>query len=204
MKEIDCRGLPCPQPVLRTKQALDELVSGRILVIVDNEAARGNILRFSESQGHKVQVEKKGREYSLTIEKNPAASGMVSPEAISCRAADGDTKDRETVIVFCSDQMGIGEPELGGILLQAFLKTLPELDHGACKLIFYNRGVFLTTQSSAVLDVLQRLEGRGMELFVCGTCLDYYHLKERLAVGAVSNMFTILDAILKSAKVIYP
>lgn len=204
LKEIDCRSLPCPQPVLRTKQALDEMVSGRVLVAVDNEAAKGNIIRFAESQGHKVRIEEKGGEFYLTIEKNPSASGKISPEAVSCQAAEGQAKDHETVIVFCSDQMGDGDPELGGILIQAFLKTLSELDHGNCKLIFYNRGVFLTIESSVVLHVLQALEAKGMELLVCGTCLDYYNLKQKLAVGTVSNMFTILETKLRSAKVIYP
>ncbi|MDI6790901.1 MAG: sulfurtransferase-like selenium metabolism protein YedF, partial [Thermodesulfobacteriota bacterium] len=109
-----------------------------------------------------------------------------------------------TVLVFKSDQMGTGDAALGKILIQALLKTLISLDAKPNKLIFYNRGLYLTTEDSEVLPALKDLAANGMEILVCGTCLDYYHLKEKLAVGTISNMFSILETMAKADKVIFP
>nr|MBP7516753.1 sulfurtransferase TusA family protein [Desulfobulbus sp.] len=38
---LDCLGLPCPQPVLRTKEALDQ-GARTVTVLVDNEASQQN------------------------------------------------------------------------------------------------------------------------------------------------------------------
>ncbi len=205
MKEIDCRGLPCPQPVLRTKQALEELAEGTLLVMVDNEAAKGNVTRFAESRGHAVSVREREGEFHLTIEKKAGGgvSGAAPADVLTCRPGEGGRK-KNTVIVFRSDRMGVGDDALGKILVQALLKTLPDMDERPGKLIFYNRGVHLTAEGSEVISALQHLAGLGMEILVCGTCLDYYHLKEKLAVGTVSNMFTILDSMLKADSVIFP
>lgn len=214
-QSVDCRGLACPQPILRTKQALEEIAAGIIIVIVDNEAAKGNVTRFAESQGCKVSVEEKGGDFYLAIEKKEEskATGITPPEVITCPNRPGGADQpgqqnmpskKETVLVFKSDQMGIGEAALGKILIQALFKTLPGVDEKPGKLIFYNRGVYLTAEGSEVLPVLKELAANGMEILVCGTCLDYYHLKEKLAVGTISNMFSILETMAKAAKVIFP
>ncbi|MEW6328360.1 MAG: sulfurtransferase-like selenium metabolism protein YedF [Thermodesulfobacteriota bacterium] len=212
---VDCRGLACPQPVLRTKQALEEISTGSIIVIVDNEASKGNVTRFAESQGCKVSVEEKGGNFYLAIEKKEEskAPGVTPLEVITCPTGSDAAgqpgqqnmpSKKEAILVFKSDQMGIGEAALGKILVQALLKTLPSLDEKPAKLIFYNRGVYLTIEDSEVLPILKNLAANGMEILVCGTCLDYYHLKEKLAVGAISNMFSILETMLKADKVIFP
>lgn len=206
VQSIDCRGLACPQPVLRTKQALEEPAVGNILIIVDNEAAKANVTRFAESQGCKVSVEKKEGDFFLTIEKKmPGLSAGKEPLETICSPDESKApRKKETVIVFRSDQMGVGEATLGHILIQALLKTLPSLDQKPGRLIFYNRGVYLTVEGSEVLPALKELAASGTEILVCGTCLDYYHLKDKLAVGHVSNMFSILDILLAADKVISP
>ncbi len=206
-QSIDCRGLACPQPILRTKQALEEIAAGIIIVIVDNEAAKGNITRFAESQGCKVSVEEKGGVFYLAVEKKEEskATAITPPEIVTCQPGQQNIPSKkETVFVFKSDQMGTGDAALGKILVQALLKTLPSVDAKPNKLIFYNRGVYLTTEDSEVLPALKDLAANGMEILVCGTCLDYYHLKEKLAVGTISNMFSILETMLKADKVIFP
>lgn len=207
MQSIDCRGLACPQPVLRTKQALEEIAAGIIIVIVDNEAAKGNVTRFAESQGCKVSVEEKGGDFYLAIEKKEEskATAITSPELITCRPGQQKMlSKKEAILVFKSDRMGTGEAALGKILIQALFKTLPGVDEKPGKLIFYNRGVYLTAEGSEVIPVLKELAANGMEILVCGTCLDYYHLKEKLAVGTISNMFSILGTMLKADNVIFP
>ncbi|MDD5450723.1 MAG: sulfurtransferase-like selenium metabolism protein YedF [Desulfovibrionales bacterium] len=204
---IDCRGLACPQPVLRTKQALEEISTGSIIVIVDNEAAKGNVTRFAESQGCKVSVKKREGVFYLAIgeKEESKATGIMPPEGLTCQPGQQKMPSKkETVFVFKSDQMGTGDAALGKILVQALLKTLSSLDEKPNKLIFYNRGVYLTTDASEVLPALKDLAANGMEILVCGTCLDYYHLKEKLAVGTISNMFSILETMAKADKVIFP
>jgi len=48
MKEIDCRGMACPQPVITTKKALEEMEQGEFILIVDNPAARDNVYIFAK------------------------------------------------------------------------------------------------------------------------------------------------------------
>ncbi|MBI4796029.1 MAG: sulfurtransferase-like selenium metabolism protein YedF, partial [Deltaproteobacteria bacterium] len=108
-----------------------------------------------------------------------------------------------TVVVFASDRMGEGDPELGAILMRAFGQTLVQMEVPK-KLLFYNRGVFLTLNDSPVLAELKGLEEMGVELLVCGTCLDFYKVKERLAAGKVSNMFTILESQMQAGRIIRP
>jgi len=69
-KEIDARGLTCPQPVIETDKVLRELEKGTIVTIVDNAAARDNVKRLAEGTGCTVSIEKKGDDYYLVITKN--------------------------------------------------------------------------------------------------------------------------------------
>ncbi len=207
MKHVDCRGLACPQPVLLTKKAIEETSEEKILVVVDGEAARANVTRFAQSRGCRVSAEDRGDEFHLTIERG-ARQGPVANqpiEAFTCTPAkEGRGPGKDVVIVFRSDEMGVGDPALGKILVQALIKTIPECDERPKKMVFYNRGVYLAAEGSEVVPKLKELAAGGVEMLVCGTCLDYYNLKERVAVGAVSNMFAILDAMLRADKVICP
>jgi len=82
---------------------------------------------------------------------------------------------------------------LGGVLIKSLLFTLVEKQPHPKTVMFINSGVLLTTQGSPVLEHLQKLEQAGVQLLSCGTCLEYYQLKDKLAVGGVTNMYTILD-----------
>jgi selenium metabolism protein YedF len=200
---IDLSNLSCPLPVLRTKETLETHPGDRFTVIVDNEASRDNVRRFAESQGCTVAVAEQEGCYYLTVQRpvgprpTPGAETLTGAPGVAPAA-------RQKVVVFASDLMGSGDPQLGGILAQAFLKTLVQVNELPQKLIFYNRGVFLTLQGSEVLAALQQMERAGVEILVCGTCLDFYHLKEQLAVGQVSNMFSILEAMMQADRIIQP
>jgi selenium metabolism protein YedF len=99
--------------------------------------------------------------------------------------------------------MGEGDPELGVILMRAFCQTVVQLP-APQKLLFYNRGIFLTLDDSAVLTELKGLEETGVELLVCGTCLDFYKVRDRLGAGKVSNMFSILESQMQAGRIIQP
>ena len=71
-------------------------------------------------------------------------------------------------------------------------------------MIFINSGVKLVASDSEYLNILKDIEGLGIEIIACGTCLDYYHLKEKIGVGRVSNMFEIVTSFNEATNVIRP
>jgi selenium metabolism protein YedF len=193
MKEIDCRGLGCPQPVLRAKQALEEEKEGEFILIVDNQSARDNIERFAKSQRCNVKIMEKGQDFYLHIRKGGEGKEATLPQK------------KEKIVVYINSQfMGIGENELGSILMKSFLKTLIELEPKPSAVIFINSGVRLTSEGSDVLETLTELSKKGVEILSCGTCLDFYGLKEKLKVGRVSNMFEIAQSLLTADRLIRP
>lgn len=101
-----------------------------------------------------------------------------------------------------SDSLGRGPAELGERLMAAFFHTLLEVTPKPQTIIFMNAGVKLVVEGSAALEDLEALAGQGIELLACGTCLGYFELKERVAVGRVSNMFDISTALLEAGKVV--
>ncbi|MEI8216483.1 MAG: sulfurtransferase-like selenium metabolism protein YedF [Eubacteriales bacterium] len=100
--------------------------------------------------------------------------------------------DDKMVIVITSDQFGQGEKELSENLMKSFIYSLTEVNPRPDTLIFLNRGVFLTTEDSTVVESLRTLEAEGVEILSCGTCLNYYKLTEKLIIGTVSNMYNIV------------
>jgi len=189
METIDARVLPCPQPVVRTKKALERAPGEPVTVLVDNPESRDNVSRFARSQGCAVAVrEADGGFYlDITPESTPAPA-----------AAEGGGG----VVLITDYRFGTGDERLGEILMKAFLNTLWDYDPKPAKLVFVNYGVRLTTEGSEVLETLALLEKKGVEVFSCGTCLEYYGLGEKLKVGLVSNMYAIVDVLLSASKVV--
>ncbi len=109
-----------------------------------------------------------------------------------------------TVVFFGADTVGRGPEELGGLLVRTFLHTLTEVQPCPEVLVFMNSGVRLVVEGSPVLEDLHTLAGRGVRILACGTCLGYFELKDRLAVGTISNMYTIAETLLGAGKVIAP
>jgi selenium metabolism protein YedF len=196
-KIIDLSGLACPLPVIRTKEALEAGESEEFVVVVDNDAARDNVSRFAQSRGCTVSVAAAGNCFHLTIQPPAGQPGQ------GCLFPGAASPPPTTVVVFASDRMGEGDPELGAILMRAFCQTVVQLAVPQ-KLLLYNRGVFLTLDDSPVLSELQGLEEMGVELLVCGTCLDFYKVRDRLSAGKVSNMFSILEAQMQAGRIIRP
>ena len=108
------------------------------------------------------------------------------------------------VAFIASDRFGEGDPELGRILMRAFIKTVGELEPRPGKLIFANGGVRLTTEGSDLLPDLAALADQGIEIISCGTCLDFFGLVDRLEVGVASNMYEIAQALVEADRVVKP
>jgi selenium metabolism protein YedF len=191
MSVIDCRGLACPEPVVTTKKALDQLKEGKLIVIVNNSVSCNNVERFALSQGCSVEVEKRGEEFYIHIEKT--------------RKAERVRGDKRQVVVYINSQfLGVGEDTLGTLLMRAFLKTLLNQEVQPHRMIFINSGARLTSEGSEVLETLKALSEKGVEILSCGTCLEFYGLKEKLKVGVISNMYDILRTLTEADQIIRP
>ncbi len=189
-KIVDARNLPCPQPVLLTKKALEE--ADEVITIVDNEAARDNVSRLGRSESCKVGVEPKEDGIYLMLRKTKAGP-----------AEEKQVPTTGIVLFIASDVLGRGDSyELGSLLMQSFLHTVGGLTSRLESIIFINNGVKLVTEDSTVLGELRRLENQGIEILACGTCLSRLQLTDKVAVGQVSNMYTIADTLLRTEKII--
>lgn len=196
MSVIDCRGLACPQPVITTKHALDQLKDGELMVIVNNAFSCNNVERFALSQGCSVKIKEAGEDYYIQIHKVIGEDGG--------KAIQPDLKVKKVVVYINSQLLGGGDEALGSFLMKAFLKTLLDLETPPNRLILVNSGVQLAAEGSKVLESLQSLSQKGVEIVCCGTCIDFYELKGKMKVGEVSNMYDIIQSMLEADRVIRP
>jgi selenium metabolism protein YedF len=191
---VDARGLPCPQPVILTRSALQE--GGPVLTIVDNETAQQNVTRMAKKAGATVQAEE--REDGIYLHIAQAAGVMTETIAQPASSLPGGP----LVLIIPSEFMGRGDEELGHILIRGFFHTLGEVEPLPDTIIFFNSGVKLVVERSPVLEDLFALCEQEIEILACGTCLGHYGLKDKVAVGEVSNMYTIAEAMLRAGKVV--
>lgn len=199
---VDARGQHCPQPVIMTKQALEE--HARIVVYVDNDAARENVRRLGTKLGCEVTIDKQpGGIYHLHLSRaaeKPLPDTDDSASATICQVEPAD----KYVVVIASETMGKGNDELGAILIKAFIHTLLQMETLPTRMLFYNTGVKLAAQGSPVLDDLSQLSEAGVEILVCGTCLNYFGLTDKLAAGAVTNMYEIATTMAAAPRILTP
>ncbi len=189
MKEIDARGLVCPQPVILTKKALEEITEGEVVTIVDNVTAKENVSRLAESLSCKYEISDEDGCHYIKIKKS---AGSGKPEV----------KEDSIVIVITTDKLGQGAEELGKVLMKSYTYALTETAPLPKAVIFLNSGVKLTTEGSDVIENLKKLESSKVEIISCGTCLDFYQLKDKLQVGIVGNMYSIIEKMNSAGKVI--
>jgi selenium metabolism protein YedF len=191
MEYLDLRGMSCPVPVIETKKLLESKDIKEIEVLLDNPASSENVKRFLESKGFTTVTTQESDIYhikSVLDEKKSAAAGVAKKLLVYI---DGET-------------MGRGNDELGKVLVRAFLNTLKELETKPWRFIFINTGVKLASQESEYIGILKEIEAAGVEILSCGTCLDFFNLKEKIGVGRISNMFEILSSFSEATHVIRP
>ena len=200
MITVNAMGDNCPIPVIKTKKAMAALTGPETIeVLVDNEIAVQNVTKMASSSGGKVTSEKLGdAEYKVTIEMEgaPAADGA---EAVCAP----DARDN-TVVVVSSDRMGSGNDELGKVLIKGFIFAVTQLDTLPKTMLFYNGGAKLTCEGSESLEDLKELKSRGVKILTCGTCLNYYELSDKLAVGEVTNMYDIAEKMAGASLIVSP
>ena len=202
-KIIDCRGLACPLPVVNAKKAADELTAGDMLtILVDNEIAVQNLTRFAKHKGFGVSAEKKSdKEYAVIMNISGTTDEETKDEDVACVM---DSRRKGMLVVLSGNVMGTGDDKLGTSLMKAFVFALTKQDQLPDTILCYNTGASLTCEGADTLEDLKLLESEGVTILTCGTCLDFYGLKEKLAVGGVTNMYDIVERMENAAQIIKP
>jgi len=113
-----------------------------------------------------------------------------------------DLNSNGLVVAISAETMGSGSEELGKILVKAFIYSLTELPNPPDALVFFNSGANLVSNESNAIEDLRTLEEKGAKMLICGTCVNYYGLQDRLAVGTVSNMREIAQTMANAEKLI--
>ena len=201
-KIIDCKGMACPLPVVNAKKAAEALNTGDVLtVLVDNEIAVQNLTRFGEHKGFAVSAEKKGdKEYAVAMHISGEATEETKEE-VTCVM---DSRRKGMLVVLSANTMGTGDTKLGTSLMKAFVFALTKQDQLPDTILCYNTGAYLTCEGADTLEDLKLLESEGVTILTCGTCLDFYGLKEKLAVGGATNMYDIVERMENAAQIIKP
>lgn len=188
---VDARGLGCPEPVILTKRAMEKY--DELEVLVDSESALHNIRNLAQTRGFSFEVEEREGFSRLILKRKKEGSEERKR-----------SEEKNAVIVICSDSMGRGDEKLGRMLMRAYIHALTEIDKKPDTIIFYNRGVLLLEEGSDYLDDLRTLEESGVNILVCGTCVNYFNLAEKIRAGRISNMYEIAERLIGAEKVVMP
>lgn len=193
MITVDARGLVCPIPVVKTKDAIASLAgAGTVRTLVDNEVAVQNLTRFATGKGYAVKSAVLGEnEYEVVIEVS------------ACTACTEET-GRNVVVAVTKNVMGGGDDTLGRTLLKSFLYALAQQETLPRTILFYNGGASVACEGSDSLEDLAAMEKAGVEILTCGTCLNFYGLSDKLKVGQVTNMYSIVEKLSAADLVIQP
>lgn len=194
MKMVDCRGLSCPAPVIAVKNAIEDKDS-ELLVLVDDGAPRENVTRFARGRG--FQVTETETDEGITL--------CITGDAAKTAKAEVSTNAPETgnrLLLISSDRLGDGPEQLGRLLMRNFIHTLLETPERPDRIILLNSGVLLATEGAETVEALSTLQNLGTEVTSCGVCLDYFEKKALLAVGGVTNMFSVAEQLLSASSII--
>lgn len=113
------------------------------------------------------------------------------------------TRHDPSLLIMCTaDGMGQAEAPLRHQLIRTYLKLLVEGDTLPGAICFITDGVKLVVEGSPVLAELRAIEAAGVHLVVCKTCLDYFGLTDRIAVGIIGGMGDIIAAQWQAQKVV--
>ena len=196
MEILNCRGLDCPKPVLRTKDFIEADPHALVFtIVVDNAAAAQNVVRFVESQGFNASIQQKDDDFEIKAER----SEETSAESVGKEPA---TSSEKTLVLITKNTMGFGDDVLGAGLMFNFLDTLNEMGDTLWRVVFLNSGIKLAIEGAKTLPAIQHLEAQGVSILVCGTCLTHFDLLDQKRVGETTNMLDIVTSLQLADKVI--
>jgi len=189
-RELNCRGLACPEPVLQLKELFDKGAPATVAVTVDNEAARENVSRFLTHHGYAVSGERIGDDFRVVGTIGTGGCELMPAEELAAQAVD-----KKIMVMVGTDRLGHGDDTLGAGLLLNFLKTLPEMGEDLWRLVLVNNGVTLSAAGSAAVPALKGIAAGGVTVLVCGTCLEHFKLMDKKEVGETTNMLDIVTSM---------
>ncbi len=201
MRIVDCKGLICPMPLIETKKVIRESKIGdELLVEVDNETSFNNLSHFLNDNGLTFEHSKEGIVYRIKfIAKELQAKPQESNAEVKPSINHGNY-----IVVFSSNYMGSGDDDLGKLLMKGYINTIDQLETLPQEIVCYNSGVILATKGSDSGKSLKRIEGLGVKISVCGTCVDFFGLKDNLEVGTITNMLYIAGKLAGSSIIVKP
>lgn len=199
--KVNAIGDNCPIPVVKTKKAIDGLTGAAIVEIsVDNEIAVQNVTKMVTQKNLEPTCEKVSENhYVIKVQCGDIVENEVVEEVITTIE-----KEEKIVVVLSSDKMGEGDDELGKVLIKGFIYAITQLDKLPKAILLYNGGVKLSSEGSDSIEDLKALEEQGVEILSCGTCLNFYNLQDKLQVGKVTNMYSIVEELAGATNVIRP
>lgn len=211
MIELNAFGETCPKPVIRAMKALqDPEAAGCVRVLVDNTVAVENLKRLASSKGGAAEVAEVQGGWAVTISgvsaeaaENPQGEDAALAEAgIACPVPEAPATAQQVTVFVGSSTFGQGSPELGHILIKGLIYAMAQADEVPHRIVFFNDGAAFTCEGSELLEDIRELDRRGCEVLTCGTCLDFHGLREKLAVGGVTNLYAISEIALGPDKIV--
>ena len=194
-KIIDAKGKNCPMPVIMAKKEIDAGVKF-FEIEVDNKIAVENLKKLANSQGFTTTIEENNGNFKVNF-----SNGCEECEEVLAKVEGKKPLGNWTIFVN-KEIIGAGNDELGKSLMKMFIYTISEADDLPKSILFMNGGVKVPTLNDQAIEHLKVLRDKGVELLVCGACLNFYGLEEKLEVGRVSNMYDITNAMKDASKVI--
>jgi selenium metabolism protein YedF len=195
---IDAKGKQCPLPVIMAKKELDAGTQD-VEIVVDGQIQADNLIRLGESIGRAVVSADPFEGCLLVKFANGETVKVDDAKFENCNINTG----KDYAVFFNKEILGGGDDTLGLSLAKMAIFTLSESDQLPAYVLFMNGGVKLTTGiEPQIVENLQSMIEKGTKVLVCGTCLNYYEVKDDLKVGQISNMYDILGAMQEVSKVI--
>jgi selenium metabolism protein YedF len=203
MKVVDTKGLTCPAPLIKTRQALNEALEGESLqIVIDNATSLSNIRRFLKDNKLSSSEKEENAIWTITVNRGEVMPVIENIEDY-CSVSEERT-GKNVVVAIASDKMGTGDDELGTRLINSFFKVLPLVQPLPSSVVFYNAGVKLAVTGSLAEEYLKEIEAKGVKLYLCTTCIDYFLLREKIKVGNISDMYQIINVLNEADLIIRP
>ena len=189
--QIDCRNLACPEPVIRTKNALEGLKNGEKLeILVNSIAPKENISRFLKNQNVEFSVEQNGAETKITAVKGESKLELANFDEFVCEITP---KTKKTVVYLNEEYAGSGD--VGVSLLAKFLGALLQVEKPEYVICVNNAVKMTTNRAHPSFKPLKDLEATGVKILSCGSCLEAYKLVSDLSVGEMSNAYEVMQIL---------
>ncbi len=191
IKQLDMVGQPCPIPVVQARRAL-QAGDGTVIVTVDNEVAVQNLRKMADGDGHAFAFE-------------PLSGGHFRVILGAGNAVDIDRTESwpgPSALLIARSTFGDGDPALGAMLMKGFIFAQSELPSPPADILFVNGGAKLTTAGATTVPDLLALQAKGVRIWTCGTCANFYGITDALAVGQITDMLHIARILAGAEKVV--